>query len=174
MKLKKLFWGVSLCVVCMFLLEHVAGIHINRELQNLSIESEGDIKRDDPTGSSKGDSNIDSNSSNNSSSSNSNNNNSDSTGPTEDSEDINNNDTQANGMANQSNEFEEFNNNSQKYSIFNGTFDFKNTRFEDGIAYDSKFERLSAEPLNLAFAMFNLNQLIKLSQQWLADTPRSK
>lgn len=138
MKLKSSLWGVSLCVVCVFLLGHVAGIHINRELQNLSIESEGDVKIDEPSGSNQG------NNRNSSSISISN----FTTSIETEIGGIDGNITVTNETSRHTSEYETDMNVTQGYNMFNGTFDFKNTRFEDGIAYDGKFEGFSAKPLN--------------------------
>ncbi|OII74800.1 uncharacterized protein cubi_00353 [Cryptosporidium ubiquitum] len=54
MKLSNTICGVSLGVIFLFFLGNVVGVHINKELHNLSIESEGSIKADNSTKSSSG------------------------------------------------------------------------------------------------------------------------
>ncbi|KAJ1612830.1 hypothetical protein OIY81_1186 [Cryptosporidium canis] len=116
MRLNISLWGVFFCVA-FALLKDVASIHINRDLQNLSIESEGDIREDGLAESVPDNANssavqgVDISNSSQGLMPN------------------NTNGTEANGQTDGKND-------TQQFQVFNGTLDMKNTYFDSGIAYD--------------------------------------
>ncbi|KAH8584861.1 uncharacterized protein ELE39_000812 [Cryptosporidium sp. chipmunk genotype I] len=140
MKLSNALCGFSFVIIFLFFLGNVDGIHINRELQNLSIESEGSIKGDGSIEGSGDDVNDNSNSTikveeedeNSGQGSTINNMDSDNNTTTE----VNDkNET----MVQNKTEVDNVNEDSQKYHVYNGTFDITKTFFKDGVAYDGKF-----------------------------------
>lgn len=142
MKLNNALCGFSLYMIFIFLLGNVAGIHINRELQNLSIESEGNIKVGNSAKDSEDDVNDESNSiikgeeeKNNDQGLTMNNTESGNSTSTENTNDNNETISQNITEADSNNN----NNDSLKHHVYNGTFDLKKTFFLDGIAYNSKF-----------------------------------
>ncbi|KAL5370606.1 hypothetical protein CPHLJ_1g3580 [Cryptosporidium parvum] len=140
MKLNNALCGFSLYMIFIFLLGNVAGIHINRELQNLSIESEGNIKVGNSAKDSEDDVNDESNSiikgeeeKNNDQGLTMNNTESGNSTSTENTNDNNETISQNITEADSNNN----NNDSLKHHVYNGTFDLKKTFFLDGIAYNS-------------------------------------
>ncbi|QOY43264.1 Uncharacterized protein cpbgf_1003580 [Cryptosporidium parvum] len=140
MKLNNALCGFSLYMIFIFLLGNVASIHINRELQNLSIESEGNIKVGNSAKDSEDDVNDESNSiikgeeeKNNDQGLTMNNTESGNSTSTENTNDNNETISQNITEADSNNN----NNDSLKHHVYNGTFDLKKTFFLDGIAYNS-------------------------------------
>ncbi|KAJ1606478.1 hypothetical protein OJ253_2715 [Cryptosporidium canis] len=116
MRLNISLWGVFFCVAFAFL-KDVASIHINRDLQNLSIESEGDIRVDGLAESVPDNANSSAVQG------------ADISNSSQGLMPNNTNGTEANGQNDGKND-------TQQYQVFNGTLEMKNTYFDSGIAYD--------------------------------------
>ncbi|KAK9174555.1 putative integral membrane protein [Cryptosporidium meleagridis] len=138
MRLNNALYGFSLYMVFIFFLGDVTGIHINRELQNLSIESEGNIKVGNFAADSGDDDVNDKSNSNVKGEEEKNNdqgltvNNTESGNGTTTGNMNDKNETVSQNTTELDN-----NNASQKYHIYNGTLNLKSTFFMDGIAYNS-------------------------------------